>query len=154
MLVDLAILAGTGLMARTAYQAQRDSLTAILGVAWGLSVLVTAMILTGLLRHSYAPGALAVVDVMIALVSLAIWTEHRDRRAQVVGLISITLLCCHWGYAATRGGGGWGIYALILNAGFMAQCFVAGGGWYGVAHFLDRFRGRHRRLHFHRDGSR
>ncbi|WP_303758334.1 hypothetical protein [Sphingobium yanoikuyae] len=154
MLLDLAILAATGILARTAYQAQHDLLCAILGVAWGLSALCTAMIWGGVLRHSYTPAALSVIDIMVAIVALAIWTEQRDRRAQVVGLISIALLCCHWGYSVAQGRGTWWVYAFILNAGFVLQCVTAGGGWYGVAHFLDRFRGRRDRLHMHRDGGR
>lgn len=154
MLLDLAILAGTGAMARWAYRSQRDLLSAILGVAWGMSAVMSVMIIGGILRLSYVPGAFAIVDMMIALVALTIWTEQRDRRAQVVGLVSIMLLCCHWGYAAANGVGSWWLYACIINLGFVLQCFTAGGGWYGVARFLDRFRRRRRALHLHRDGSR
>lgn len=132
-----------------AWHVKRDGLTSLLIPAWGAS-----MVAALLLRDEWLPGAYAMIDGAVAVAALSLWTKHQSQRARFVGLISIALICCHFGYSASGGVGNWTLYASLLNAGFVAQCFTAGGGWNGLANLYDRFRGRDRRLHLYRDRGR
>lgn len=125
-----------------AWHFQPGALTRSLLAAWALSAVAGAF-----LPHQWMPGAFAIVDMMVAVVSLSLWTEYRCQRARLTGGISMLLICAHFGYSASQGVGNWTLYASILNAGFALQCFTAGGGWDGLVRFYDRFRHRHNHLH-------
>lgn len=147
MLIDLSILAATGIAASWCCIERPGGLSRTMLMAWLMSLPIFVLIQAGLLRESYVPGALAMVDMVVAISALFLWTTSHDQRARIVGGISMAMMCCHFGFAAAHGGMDWGVYALILNVGFMAQCWTAGGGFNGVVDFLDRLWRRHHRGH-------
>ena len=126
----------------SAYWIRRDALTASLIVAWFVSLVASLCF-----RDQWLPGAYAVIDMAVAVAALSLWTRYESQRARFVGALSIVMICAHFGYSATGGIGDWRTYAAILNAGFILQCFTAGGGWNGLANIYDRVRLRRRRLH-------
>lgn len=142
MLLDLIILAATGIGAMWACYERPGALSRTMAVAWAMSAVIYVLIATHLLKMSYVPGAYAMTDLVIALSCLSLWTHYHSQRARLVGFVSMLLLLVHFGFSALRGALDWGIYALLLNAGFMLQCYTAGGGLDGVVDFLDRVRQR------------
>ena len=132
----------TLLAALVAFSSRPGALTGLLLYAGGLSLVAGAVV-----PASWLSAVLAVVELMVALGALMLWTHYHNQMARIVGLISIVLLCCHFGYSASRGTGPWGVYAWILNVGFGLQCFVAGGGGYGLGRVYDYFRHGSHSLH-------
>lgn len=125
-----------------AFAIKRDGLTLVLLGAWILS-LTAALALTA----SYLPAAAAIVDTIIALGALTLWTEHGSQRARIVGMISLAKLFIHFGLSANMGFGNWWLYSLSINCMFVLQCLVAGGVFRGVDNFIDNISPRHRDNH-------
>jgi energy-coupling factor transporter transmembrane protein EcfT len=84
------------------------------------------------------PGLFATLDMLTAVIMLTIWTTYRSRRAQLVGFLA--MVKCAWAvlFTASLGNSSWLIYAIVLNAGFVAQVIVAGGMADGLVSFFDR----------------
>lgn len=150
-MIDLLIMAGTGIAAMLACIERPCGLSRTMMMAWVMSVIIFALSSAGMLKISYLPGAYAITDMVVAMSALAILTKYHSQRARIILMVSVALMCCHFGFSASHGRIDWSIYALILNVGFLFQCWTAGGGCNGLVDFLDHL---WRRNHHHRhDGS-
>ena len=129
------------LLAFTAWFMRPGPLGRAMLTAWALSAVAGIF-----LPKPFMPGAFAVIDGAVAMVGLMLWTQFRCQNARIIGLISMVLICAHFGYSAGNGVGDWMLYASTVNAGFALQCFTAGGGWSGLVRFYHRFRRRHPHL--------
>lgn len=127
----------TLLAAAMAFALRQGVLTGLLLYAWILSFLASLVA-----PATWLTGVLAVIEMMVALGGLMLWTQHHNQKARLVSAISMVLLCAHFGYSATRGTGSWSLYAWILNLGFGLQCLTAGGGLDGLGRIYDHFRKR------------
>lgn len=151
-MINMIVFAVTLAAALFAVNARPGPVSRVLLVAWCMSAVVWILGEAGLTGRSYLPGMAAAIDMMIGITCLSIATIEGNSHSRIVGLISMLLICLHFGYAASRGEGPWHSYALLGNALFVVQCFVAGGGSYGVADIYGRFRGGNRRLRHHGGG--
>lgn len=146
-MIDLLIMAGTGIAAMLACIERPCGLSRTMVMAWAMSVIIFALSSAHWLKVSYLPGAYAMTDLAVAMSALAIWTRYHSQRARIILVVSVGLMFCHFGFAASHGRFDWSIYALILNIGFLFQCWTAGGGCNGLVDFLDHL---WRRNHHHR----
>lgn len=104
-------------------------------------LLLTMLISVWVGRTVSAPdvvGALALLDAIITMSMLLIWTHWRSRRAQMVGILSFLKCLGAVLMSASMGKLAWLAFALSQNAIAFLQIFVAGGFLDGVVSFLDR----------------
>lgn len=112
---------------------RRNALTATLAAAW-----LTSWILALTAPVEVLPLGASIVDAIIGIVALLLWTEFRSQTARIVGVLSLAKLVCHFSISAHFGGGNWTAYAYLVNLSFIAQCVVAGGWFHGLVCFVDR----------------
>jgi len=145
-------LAATGFAAAICVAYGRGRwLRCILFTAWLCGALVA---MTGPSR-SVMVASLAAIDLAVALVALVRFTQDPAKRAaQLVGLLSLTLMPAHFIMALSRGQADWTLYASACNAVFVLQCLTAGGWLDGVGRGIaDIWRGM-RHVRSFRDGGR
>ncbi len=132
----------TLVMAALAVFVKRDMLCFTLLGAWLFSVGYAQIA-----PMEWLPGGAVIVDVVIAVIAIQLWTDHDSQRARIVGLLSLAKLCFHFGISFHFGQGDWFAYALSVNTLFVFQCLTAGGLIYGLDSFLNHFSPRHRGHH-------
>ena len=128
----------TLLVVLVVFAIKRDALTLTLLCAWVFSFSSGVFMPVGLL-----PMGASLIDVCIATSAYYLWSEHESQRARIVGFLSLVKLFAHFGISAGFGTGDWFLYAIMVNAGFVLQCLVAGGLILGLVDFLNSISPRH-----------
>lgn len=151
MSVDLGILV-TGIAATLCLVFGRgDFLRHVLFIAWATIALET---MAGV-RMSFMVMTMALLDLLIAAVALArVHHDQENYRARFIGFVSMALMPLHWIMSATKGEVSWLLYALIANAGFVAQCLTLMGWFDGVGNSFRSLFHRAWGLHHFRRGGR
>lgn len=148
--MDIGLLA-TGLASATCLDCRNPWVSRMLFGAW-VAGAVVAMASAGI---STVVLTAALIDMVIALVSLAFFTRDTSRHdAQIVGALSLSIMPAHFIMAASQGAANWLLYVSCCNAVFVLQCLVAGGRLDGVGRGIADFWRRVRIVRSFRNGER
>jgi hypothetical protein len=114
---------------------------------WVAGILLITMLVSVIVgRAVHGPdvvGVLALLDAMICMLMLGLWTHYHWRHAQMVGIISFLKVLGAVTMSASLGQFAWLVFAVSQNALAFLQIFVAGGFFDGVVAFLNRIDPRH-----------
>ncbi len=83
-------------------------------------------------------GALAMLDAVVALSMLLVWTHWRSRRAQLVGCVSMIRVISAVAMSGSGGAMDWNAFAIFQNALYGVQLLIAGGWFEWLVRFADR----------------
>lgn len=83
-------------------------------------------------------GVLALLDAIVALIMVLVWTRWRSRRAQLVGFLSLIRAGGAFLMSVTAGQIDWIVFAVCQNAFYFLQLMIAGGWFDRVVAFVDR----------------
>lgn len=83
-------------------------------------------------------GALAMLDAVVALAMLLVWTHYRSRRAQLVGYLSLLRVLMAVFMSSTGGAFNWVAFAVAQNALYGVQLLIAGGWFEWLVRLADR----------------
>ncbi|AJP72261.1 hypothetical protein [Sphingomonas hengshuiensis] len=115
----------------------RGRLGALLLLCWAVVSMAWCV-----LAKSWLVAVMTTTDLAIAVTCMVLLQREASWRAQLVGIVSMALMPAHFVMSMTQGGFDWTAYALILNAGFVVQCAVAGGWIDGLVIRIAGFRDR------------
>lgn len=103
-----------------------------------LATLLVSVVIGQKVKAPDVVGALALLDAVISISMLLIWTHWRSRRAQLVGILSF--LKCFGAVIMSAGYSklAWDAFAISQNAIAFLQIMVAGGFMDGIVSFFDR----------------
>lgn len=102
-----------------------------------LAALLLATVLGWAVPLERTIGISALLDALVSIAMLIVWTYYRSQRARLVG--SIAAAKCAWCFLmASSTGMDWFTFATVQNGGFLVQVLIAGGWADGLVAFIDR----------------
>ena len=101
-----------------------------------LAALVLATVLGWVTPATRLVGVAALIEALLSIGLLFVWTIYHSQRARLVG--SIALMKGAWCVLMASNGMDWLTFAIVHNSAFVVQVIIAGGCADGLVAFIDR----------------